>query len=1665
MKKIFTSTLFLLFISFNISAQMSNGKFGNEWINFDQSYFKIMVAEDGVYRIPYQSMVDAGVPVNSLTAGQFQLFHLGEEVPVYISGSGNLGNTDYIEFFGQQNRSELDRFLFEAPDAQMLNPAYSLFTDTTAYFLTWTTSNGQRFDNINNDLSNPPAKESFFFFEQSINLHSNHIKRRESSDGVAYSDYNDAEGFSSGFKKTQTINLTPQHAGDGQITSTLKVRFATNTNAVRSHQQIISLNGTELFNEDLGEYEVKELSFDVSTSEIANSAEVKFEGVADNNDKQAVSIVSLTYPRTFDFDDVKMAQFTIDASSSKKYLEIENFNAEGSDPILYDVTNNQRIVATLDGDLIKVVLPASSMPRDLILVNSVSGFKNTTPTSINFIDYSEQEAEFVIISNNRLFNDGQGNNQIQAYANYRSSTIGGGYSTMIVDVQQLYDQFSYGIHRHPFSVKNFAQQIHRDWSDVKYVFIIGKGREYHNVRSTNQYNGARSTYYVPTYGYPGADNLLLSAQGKNYPSIPFGRIAVSDAKDVRIYLDKVKALEENQRNAPQTIEGRGWMKEVLHLGGGGSGERDVIKSSLEAMADIIENNQFGGNVTSVYKTSSDPVQISQSEQIFGTINRGVSMITFFGHSGVGTFDFDIDNPENYENYGKYPLMFSLGCYSGNIHTNSRGVSERFVYYEDKGAIAFGATTGLGFVSALNRVNSKWYDAAGGDLYGQGIGDIFKSTLTNFDNFTDYPTRTLVQQFTLQGDPAVKLNPAPGPDYLIDVSSFKLDPTIVDLEKDKFTLNMDIVNIGRQLGDSIYIKVTQELPTGQQFEVKRERILASTYTTSLTLEIPTLGEEALGLNKLFVSIDANNDVEELPDPAAEQNNEYTSSLGVQGFDFFVVSNGLTPLYPPKFGIVNTPQVTLKSTTGDALAPSKKYVLEMDTTTLFNSPIKQREEIIQSGGVIKWSPSISLVENQEYYWRVSPDSIDANIGFIWENSSFIYLPNTTGEGWNQSDYYQYQDNFYDDVELPSSTREFEFITNFKDVRIDNKVFVSSQDRPRYFNNGTEWAAIFEWTINSGIQVTVLDTLTKYWKNPGGPGLHGSINGTSQQLLTFPFPTNTSEERAVLINFLENVIPDNYYVLLYSVQRNANESYHPEDWDQDPTSLFNLLEDQGATQVRNLEQTGSVPYIFFYQKGVGPLEEKIADTVSSQAQVQYSFPGAWKEGTVESSLIGPAKSWESFEWLLGEVPLPQNDSSSISIRGINQNLGIDTLLYEGIQDLSFSLANIDAMAFPYLKLEYYAFDKVNRTPPPLDYWRVLYQGIPEIAINANEHFEVYNDTIQQGDVFRLGYAIENISNHDIDSLLVKYSFKNQDNNETVLLQRTAPIAKNQIIQPNISLSTADFTGIQTITVEANANKEQLEQFHPNNFLFKKIFVDNDRINPILDVTFDGVHIMNGDLVSPTPLISISLRDENKFFELNDTSLFKVFLQYPDDELGTAVLLDSDEINFIPSANTGRNNIARIEFSPELLQDGLYELLVQAQDFSGNQSGETDYKVSFEIITKQMISNVLNYPNPFSTSTQFVYTLTGATTPDYFKIQIMTVSGKIVREITQDELGPLKIGTHRTEYKWDGTDEYGGRLANGVYLYRIVVKDAMGADYEKYDTGTNQFFQNDFGKMVIMR
>jgi len=77
--------------------------------------------------------------------------------------------------------------------------------------------------------------------------------------------------------------------------------------------------------------------------------------------------------------------------------------------------------------------------------------------------------------------------------------------------------------------------------------------------------------------------------------------------------------------------------------------------------------------------------------------------------------------------------------------------------------------------------------------------------------------------------------------------------------------------------------------------------------------------------------------------------------------------------------------------------------------------------------------------------------------------------------------------------------------------------------------------------------------------------------------------------------------------------------------------------------------------------------------------------------------------------------------------------------------------------------------------------------------------------------------------------------------------------------------------------------------------------------------------------------------------------------------------------------------------------------------------------------IDYLINYPNPFSGGTTFVYNLRDEA--DEVVIRVYTISGRLIKEI---DLGSRSYG--KREYYWDGNDDGGEEIASGVYLYKIV-------------------------------
>lgn len=1665
MKNAFLSVLWLL-ASLSLHAQMYVGNdtlYGNEWINHNQTYLKIPIAEDGIYRITGQALSAAGVPINSLSANAFTLMHLGQAIPLRTSTTGVLSASDYLEFYGQQNRSELDSFLFERPEQDLLNPYYSLFTDTAAYYLTWdANATHPRYQLAPNDLSNPPAPAPYFWHTQVEEYHNAFAKKR--ADGYIYDSAFLIEGFTRGYSANRQFVVPTPHVYSSGPASTLVTRMAVRDDGF--HHQTISIDNNMVLDTSFGGFRLMHYTFPVATSSIGNDVRLRVVNDFDNKDRAAVAYVSLRYPRDFDFDGAAYFEFEIEASNGATYLQIDNFDVTGgAAPLLYDLTEQQYYETVVDANSgqVRVNLPPATRKRELILFNP-----NTAPIAVNallptdFIDFSQLDASYVILSNKRLFSEAStGINWVQRYADYRASAAGGGYTSLVVDVEDLYEQFAYGIARTPQALKNFGHYIVKHWNNPQYVLLMGKAIEYNDLRTANGLAANAHLALVPTHSFVGGDNLLFAEAGKNIPVLPLGRIAAITPADVKLYLEKVQAYE-GALNAPQTLADKGWMKRVVHLGGGDPTIQTAIKNSLASMGNILVDSEYGAELITFLKTSADPIQISQTQRLTDLINDGVSVITFFGHSYAGGFDVSLDDPSFYENEGRYPIILSYGCYSGRIHAQDRGISENFVFQEDKGAIAFMSSNGVATVSGLSSFGRAFYEEMGANSYGMGVGDL----LRNANIRTQFSTGNAVRQMTLHGDPALRLNMHPGPDYLVDASSVKVTPSVIDIQQDSFILDFEGFNLGSYPQGGMRIRITQELPDGTQAVLLTDSVATFPARQGFQYRLPTLGNVAVGLNRLLITFDVENDIAELPLPAAETNNQLIDASGDPGFPVYFTSSSVTPILPTPFGIVGTPNVTLQATTSNALLLNQRYLFELDTTPLFNSPQLMRHQAVQGGGVIGWTPTLNWQDSTVYYWRVAGDTL-ADGTITWSSSSFLWLDGVA-DGWNQSHYYQYADNRYGNMRLDSTRRAIAFIDDFKDLIIKNNVTFNNFDQVNVSLNNQQLAAYLPGVMSGAdLFVMVLDSFNiDPWANPPG-GLYGSINThPTRSWNAFPFKASNTSERQTVLHFLDTIVPSGSYVVFLTIQTAYNDSYYPEQWAADSLTLgrnlFSYLEGQGAQRIRTTATRGSVPYLLLYQKDQGLLAELLADTVTQVLPHVEPIAGSWDQGYTQSVTIGPATQWQQLKWRIGDDPTDQHSVTVLAKLPDDS----DTILLKGLQSLDTSLTQIDANRYPLLNLRFDALDTTNRSAPTIDYWRIMYQGVPELAVVPQQHYDFYADTVLQGDQVRLSVALQNLSTYPSDSILVRYVTRDAANTQLIDSLLLPPLAGGDTVHAVLVIPTESLSGTASTTLVINADERTPERYRINNTLVQDFYVESDKRHPLLEVTFDGSRIMNGDIVSAAPQILVQLKDENPYLALDDTALFKIWIVHPDG-VQRRYFVSDPSVQFYPASAeslSAAQNRARIELMPTFEIDGLYELIIQAEDRSGNASGTVDYKVQFEVINEATISNVLNYPNPFTTATQFVFTLTGNALPDDLRIQIFTVSGRLVREIQQEELGPIKIGLNRTDFRWDGTDQYGDRLANGVYLYRVIARQD-GEDLGEHYTPTSRYFKNGFGKMVLLR
>ncbi|MDO6392491.1 type IX secretion system sortase PorU [Pontibacter sp. BT731] len=220
-------------------------------------------------------------------------------------------------------------------------------------------------------------------------------------------------------------------------------------------------------------------------------------------------------------------------------------------------------------------------------------------------------------------------------------------------------------------------------------------------------------------------------------------------------------------------------------------------------------------------------------------------------------------------------------------------------------------------------------------------------------------------------------------------------------------------------------------------------------------------------------------------------------------------------------------------------------------------------------------------------------------------------------------------------------------------------------------------------------------------------------------------------------------------------------------------------------------------------------------------------------------------------------------------------------------------------------------------------------------------------------------------------------------------------------------------------------------------------DNTPPVVKLFLDDESFVSGGTTSQNPVLLAKLYDENGLNTAGMGSGHEL-VAILDEATEQAIVLND---YYTADRDSYQSGSVRYPFKD--LQEGRHTLSLKAWD-THNNSAEERLEFIVSNNEKLTITQLLNYPNPFSTSTTFHFDHNRAGENLDIHIQIFSVSGKLVKTLQGTSYASK---SHQDEINWNGRDEFNDTLARGVYVYRIIVRS-------QYDGATATSFE----KLVLL-
>lgn len=692
--------------------------------------WRIKVREAGFCKVTFPELIAAGVPIESIDIDTLQIFHMGHEIAIKVIPG------EAVVFYGESIDSK--------------------YSADNVYWLTYGDDTGLRMQLVDGTPTGAPVPMSY---TSSEHLEEDYLYRSK----VPGAD--EVDRFMWGYVRRNNASVTPwSHSFtledylDGDLVMNISlIGYLEVVTVNPDHRAGISINDTQIADvtwDGFSPLQVELVIPEASLLPGENTLDITALPTGVSGDLFFIDWLDIEYKRTFESESGHL-DFSLETTGDWQFV-LTDFTSDAID--VYDISSALTPKSIENVQVTGESAPYSAVFHDQILSAkdffaldqnsylSAYSIEMDTPSEL----FSElNDADYLMISHQDF---------LSAAAALQAQKTAQGLRTDLIDVQDIYDEFGYGI-EDPNAIRSFIAHAYEHWVEPApaYVLLIGDG----HFDPKNNLGYGRTSFVPPylancdpTIGETAADNRYVSIIGDDeLPDLMLGRLAVNTESEALSIITKIIAYESDPPDGD-------WKRQILAVTDNlDTAHFPLISESL--LQDYFPSEPF--DATKVYWLWTHTVLSEAKADIQNALNEGRFLVNFIGHAYYSGWTdeglFTTNDIANLEPQDKLSVILAMTCLEGYFvspYLYSSGweaMGEVITRTEGKGAVASWSPTGWGSVYGHDALDRGFFKA----IYQDGVGILSSATNSGILNlWASGNNLDLLDTFLLFGDPALQM---------------------------------------------------------------------------------------------------------------------------------------------------------------------------------------------------------------------------------------------------------------------------------------------------------------------------------------------------------------------------------------------------------------------------------------------------------------------------------------------------------------------------------------------------------------------------------------------------------------------------------------------------------------------------------------------------------------------------------------------------------------------------------------------------------------------------------------------------------------------------------------------------------------------------------------------